>query len=116
MFVERAAKPRCRLERPEASHWVITLLDTSIILFHPIVEVLVCSVLDFPTKHLANGVRVRAVSVNGHPLVSEAPQHNQENDVSRELEMIERSVSSLIEDTVAFSATENLVAQRSFPG
>jgi len=65
-LVERSAKPTGRLELGEADHRVVTLLDSSMILLHSVVQILILTMKNFSTNDPTNRLRVCRVLVCGH--------------------------------------------------
>jgi hypothetical protein len=66
-LVECSAKPTGRLELGEAEHRVVTLLDSSMILLHSVVQILILAVQDFATNDPANCLCVSGMFVCRHP-------------------------------------------------
>ena len=57
-LIERGAEPTGGLERRESKHRIVALLDRSVMLLHPVVQVLVVAMLNLAPHDPANGLRV----------------------------------------------------------
>src|SRR5205814_4519510 len=66
LLIIRTAQPCRRLETSKAPHRVISLLDASVILLKPVVQVLVCPMFNFTSKYPAYGSRIGIMPVGRH--------------------------------------------------
>ena len=66
-LVECGAKTTGRLELFEPKHRVIPLLDSSMILLHSIVRILIVSMQDFTSDDPTNSFRIGRVFISCHP-------------------------------------------------
>jgi len=67
-LVEGSAEPAGRLERPESSHRPIPLLDPSMVLFNPAIQVSVRPVLHVCAQFFPNRPRVGVVTIGRNPI------------------------------------------------
>lgn len=75
LFIKRLAKSTGRVEIPKATHRVVSLFDTPMVLFHSVIRKLyegksIGPVHDFATQDLTYCPRVGVVSIGGHSLWS----------------------------------------------
>jgi hypothetical protein len=66
-FIMTSAEASGRAHSTEATHWTISALDPSMILFNSVVEILAVPVSDIRAKLAANRTRVTVMPVRGHP-------------------------------------------------
>lgn len=65
-FIEGAtAASRC-IETAEPTHWVITLLDASVVLFHTIIEILIRTMLDLFAQRFTNRPWIGCMPIRRH--------------------------------------------------
>ena len=67
-----SAKASRRVDGTEATHWPISALDPSMILFNAVVEILAVPVADIGTKLASNRTRVTVMPIGGYPGRSDA--------------------------------------------
>jgi len=66
-FVESITETACGFELFEPKHWIVTLLDSSMILLDSVVQILIVSMRNFSTDDPTNCLRVGRMFIRRHP-------------------------------------------------
>lgn len=73
-LLEGPAEMGRRLEAAEPAHRVVALLDPTVVLLHPIIQLLVAAVLHRCNQRLTNGPWIGRLPIGGDPCGSHAPR------------------------------------------
>jgi hypothetical protein len=68
LFVEGLTETTCSINSSKPTQWIVALLDATMILLDPIVQLRITAVCDLFAKRLTNGSRIGVMSVGRHTL------------------------------------------------